>query len=222
MLLGICGRVFLFFGKFDILKVMKIPVYSEQNTRYIGRHTVRYKIEGIIIRRFNSNEFDKLLVVYTRERGKILVKAKSLRKKEAKMKENLELFNHVDLLLAKGKNIDTITSVVINNSFFNLKLHLPSLAAAFYICELLDKLIIGPERDERIWQLVFKAFDFLEEKERNARTIEKLLNRFEYNLLFLLGHQPEKEKKSHFDSIEYIIGAKVEARAFLSRVLAWG
>lgn len=201
---------------------MKIPVYSEQNTRYIGRHTARYKIEGIIIRRFNSNEFDKLLVVYTRERGKILVKAKSLRKKEAKMKAPLEIFNHAHLMLAKGKNMDTISGVALANGFPNLRNNLEALAAAFYICELLDKLIIGPERDERIWQLVFKAFNFLEEKERNARTIEKLLNRFEYNLLSLLGHQPEKEKKSHFYSIEYIIGARVEARAFLAQVLAWG
>ena len=41
---------------------MKIPVY---------------KTEGIIIGKFNSNEFDKLLVVYTKDFGKILVKAKS-------------------------------------------------------------------------------------------------------------------------------------------------
>jgi DNA repair protein RecO (recombination protein O) len=183
---------------------MKIPVY---------------KTEGIIIRRFNSNEFDKLLVVYTREFGKILVKAKSLRKKEAKMKNSLELFNHVQLLLAKGKNIDTITGAMIENSFNNLKSHLPSLAAAYYICELLDKLIIGPEQDERIWQLAWKAFNFLEEKPRNSETIKKLLQRFEYNLLSFLGHQQEQKQVSYFDAIQYIIGDKVESRGFLGAVL---
>ena len=195
---------------------MKIPVY---------------KTQGIILRRFNANEFDKLLIVYTRERGKILVKAKSLRKKEAKMKESLELFNYVDLLLAKGKNIDTITGVIIKNSFISLKSHLPSLAAAFYISELLDKLIIGPERDERIWQLVLKAFNFLEEKERNGETIKKLLQRFEYNLLALLGHEPacsvspsdagrpEQKKASYLDSIQMICGERIESRNFLSEAI---
>lgn len=183
---------------------MKIPVY---------------KTQGIILRRFNSNEFDKLLVVYTRERGKILVKAKSLRKKEAKMKESLELFNCVDLLLAKGKNIDTITGVIIKNSFINLKSYLPSLAVTYYISELVDKLIIGPERDERIWQLILKAFNFLEEKERNGETIKKLLQRFEYNLLALLGHEPEQKQAFYLDSIQMICGEKIESRNFLSEAI---
>lgn len=184
---------------------MKIPVY---------------KTQGVILRRFNANEFDKLLVVYTREFGKLLVKAKSLRKKEAKMKESLELFNYVDLLLAKGKNMDTITGVVVENSFVNLKSHLPSLAAAYYISELLDKLIVGPERDERIWQLIIKAFDFLAEKQRSSETIKKLLQRFEYNLLALLGHEPAKEKKSYLDLMQYICGERIESKIFLSQVLS--
>jgi DNA repair protein RecO len=184
---------------------MKIPVY---------------KTEGIIIRKFNSNEFDNLLVVYAKEKGKILVKAKSLRKREAKMKASLEIFNHVDLLAAKGKNIDTITGVAIKNSFPNLRCDLPSLAAAFYISELLDKLLAGPEKDERIWQLVWKAFGFLEEKQRSQAIVKKLINRFEYNLLAYLGHQPEEKKKSYLDAIQYIAGDKIESQVFLSQVLA--
>lgn len=195
---------------------MKIPVY---------------KTQGIILRRFNMNEFDKLLVIYAREFGKLLVKAKSLRKKEAKMKESLELFNFVDLLLAKGKNIDTITGVVVGSSFVNLKSNLLSLAAAYYISELLDKLIIGPERDERIWQLILKAFNFLEEKERNGETIKKLLQRFEYNLLALLGHEPacnvslsdagrpDQKKASYLDSIQMICGERIESKNFLSEAI---
>lgn len=183
---------------------MKIPVY---------------KTQGIILRRFNANEWDKLLVVYTREFGKILVKAKSLRKKEAKMKESLELFNYVDLLLAKGKSMDTITGVVVKSSFINLKSHLPLLAAAYYISELADKLIIGPERDERIWQLILKAFNFMEEKQRNSETIKKLLQRFEYNLLALLGHRPEKENKTYLDLIQNIISERIESASFFNIVL---
>jgi DNA repair protein RecO (recombination protein O) len=181
-----------------------------------------YKTEGIIIGRFNSNEFDKLLVVYTRECGKILVKAKSLRKKEAKMKAQLEIFNHVRLLLAKGKNIDTITGAALVCGFPNLRSSLEAVAASYYIAELLDKMIVGPERDERIWQLAYKFFNFLEEKPRDKKTIQKLISRFEYNLLAFLGHKSQKEKKSYLDLIRYISRERIESSAFLSRILAWG
>jgi DNA repair protein RecO (recombination protein O) len=186
---------------------MKIPVY---------------KTEGIIIRRFNFNEFDKLLVVYTKDFGKILVKAKSLRKKEAKMKSQLEIFNYVHLMLAKGKNMDTISGVALENGFPNLRQDLNSLAAAYYICEATNKLITAPERDERIWQLVLKFFYFLEEKPRSAQTIQKLINRFEYNLLTFLGHKPEREKKSYLDIFQYLCGERVEASVFLKEILSWG
>jgi len=183
---------------------MKIPVY---------------KTEGIVVGRFNSNEFDRLLVVYTRERGKILVKAKSLRKKEAKMKESLELFSHVYLTLAKGKNIDTVAGVMLADGFPNLRRDLLSLSSAYYICELLDKLIAGPEKDERIWELVLKAFTFLEEKPRNGRTIEKLISRFEYNLLSFLGHRPEKQEKSYLHLLQYTCGCRIESALFLIPLL---
>jgi recombinational DNA repair protein (RecF pathway) len=220
---------------------MKIPVY---------------KTEGIIVGRVNANEFDRLLVVYTKEFGKILVKAKSLRKKEAKMKAQLELFNYVHLILAKGKNMDTISGVVLLDGFPRMRENLESLAAAFYIGELLDKLIVGPERDERIWQLVLKAFNFLDrsipqchsdpaldageefhrgrpsrsfvplrraqdDNKRKAQ-IKELARRFEYNLLALLGHQQEKEKKSYLEIIQSLTGEKIESQMFLSQVLAWG
>lgn len=186
---------------------MKIPVY---------------KTQGIIIGKFNSGEWDNLLVVYTKEFGKILVKAKSLRKKEAKMKSQLEVFNHVHLVLAKGKNMDTISGVVLISGFPQLRKNLESVATAFYFCEILDKLVFGQEKDERIWQLINKAIYFLEEKQRSQSVLKKLAERFEYNLLSFLGHSPEKEKKSYLDLIQYISRKRIESEVFLSQILAWG
>jgi DNA repair protein RecO len=178
-----------------------------------------YKTEGIVIGRFNAGEFDRFLIVYTKERGKIFVKAKSLRKKEAKMKGSLELFSHVYLTLAKGKNIDIVAGVTLASGFPGLRRDLLSLSTVYYICELLDKLIVGPEKDERIWDLVLKAFNFFEEKPRNGKTIKNLTSRFEYNLLSYLGHQPEKQENSYLNELQYICGCRIESTAFLTPLL---
>lgn len=178
-----------------------------------------YKTEGIIIRRFDSNDFDKLLVVYTKDFGKILIKAKSLRKKAAKLKESLESFNYINLLLAHGKNIDTITGVVIVNSFPALKSHLLSVATAYYMLELIDKLVVAPEKDERIWQLILKAFIFLEQKQHSPTKIQELLSRFEHNLITYLGYQPIEKQKSYLDYIESLCQQPIESFQFLKSVL---
>lgn len=180
-----------------------------------------YKTEGIIIGRFNSNEWDRILVVYTKEYGKILVKAKSLRKKESKLKETSELFNHVHLMLAKGKNIDTVAGAIILDGFPVLRTHLPSLAAAYYISELIDKLMVAPEKDERIWDLICKAFYFLNEKKHNPKTIKKLLERFEERLLEALGHgacsSSDGSYESRLDFIQNLSGDKIGSFQFLEK-----
>ena len=181
-----------------------------------------YKAEGIIIKKYNSGEFDSLLVVYTKDFGKILVKAKSLRKKLAKLKENLELFNHVHLMLAKGKNIDTIAAVYLYSSFPNAKQNLTAVSTLYYLAELIDKMIVAPEKDARIWEMLRKAFYLLEQNKPNKDTIKKLLNRFEYNLLVYLGHQPEEEKDDYLQMLQNIAEAKIEARDFLVEILSAG
>lgn len=201
--------------------------------------TPLHKTEGIIIRRFNAGELDKMLVVYTKEYGKILVKAKSLRKKEAKLKETLELFSHVHLTLAYGKNIDAVAGATIISNFPNLRADLSSVAAAYYLSELLDKMIVGPERDEQIWDLISKSFyfleekshHFLEEKRREGQVIKKLVEKFEERLLVFLGHLPALQggalragpassaQASQVAVIQNLCGQKIESFGFLGRML---
>jgi DNA repair protein RecO (recombination protein O) len=193
--------------------------------------TPLHKTEGIIIRRFDTGEFDKILVVYTKEYGKILVKAKSLRKKGAKLRETLELFNHVHLTLAYSKNIDTVAGAMIISGFPNLRVDLLSVAAVYYLSELLDKLIVAPERDEEIWDLIIKAFYFLDEKKHNFQTVKKLLEKFESHLLVFLGYLPASASKallagpadstraSRIMAIQNICGQKIESFSFLVRTL---
>lgn len=178
-----------------------------------------YKTEGIVIKRNNWGERDKLLTIYSQDFGKILVKAKSLQKKEAKLKESLEPFNYLHLMVAHGRNIDTIVGAVIINSFPSLKSHLPLVAAAYYLSELIDKLIVGPEKDERIWQLVLKAFYFLNQNNLEPMKIKELLTEFEWHLLSYLGYQPISAKASYLDFIQNLSGQKIESFKFLQQII---
>ncbi len=148
-----------------------------------------------------------------------MVKAKSLRKKGAKLQETLGLFNHVHLTLAYGKNIDAVAGAIIINSFPNLRTDLPALAAIYYLSELLDKMIIAPENDEQIWDLVLKSFYFLEEKKHNSQTVKKLLEKFECRLLAFLGYPVASASSARLDFIQGLCGQRIESRGFLEHTL---
>ncbi|MEA2113605.1 MAG: recombination protein O N-terminal domain-containing protein, partial [Patescibacteria group bacterium] len=68
-----------------------------------------YKTEGIIIGRRNLGDYDRLFTVYTKNFGKILIKGKSVRKNQSKLRGHLELFLRSHLMIAPGRGFDIIT-----------------------------------------------------------------------------------------------------------------
>lgn len=148
-----------------------------------------HKTQGIIIKRNSLSDTDRLLTIYTQDFGKILVRGKAIKKGQAKLKGHLELFLHSYLMIAQGKRLDIITNAETIDSFSHLHQDISSLAAAYYLSELIDKLIIGPEKDERIWQLILNSFQGL--NQLNNRT--ELLKNFREKLLEYLGYGQGKK-----------------------------
>ena len=76
-----------------------------------------YRVEAIVLRRVDFGEADRVLVLLTRERGKIPVVAKGVRRMSSRMAGHLELFTQSELMLAKGANLDVVTQAETRNPF---------------------------------------------------------------------------------------------------------
>jgi len=168
-----------------------------------------YKTEGIIIKRGGLGETGRLLTVYTKDFGKILVRAKAIKKSQAKLKGHLELFLRSYLMLAQSQRTDVVTNAETIESFAALRQSLPELFAAYYFAELIDKLVVAPEKDERIWQLVLAGFQELNKKKHN---LDILAERFEKRLLELLGYGGDRK------IICSLAGAEINSKRFLQRI----
>jgi len=146
-----------------------------------------YKTNGIILKRKDFGEADKLVTIFTDSEGKINVKAKGIRWLLSKNKGHLELFNYSDLMIAEGKEIDTVASAFTLESFKRIKEDLKKTAVAFYLAELCDKLIPFKEKNKKIFDLLLESLRHLDRDEK-----PKILTRyFELNLLATLGFKPE-------------------------------
>ena len=159
---------------------------------------IMYKTQGIIIKRKNLGEYDRLLTVYTKEFGKILVKAKSIRKNQSKLRGHLELFLFTHLMIAPGKGFDIITGAETIESFPYLHKDLPCLTATYYLSELIDKLIVGQEQDEEIWKLFYSTFQQLNQENKDIKII---INDFENQLLEFLGYGKQENFLSFVESM---------------------
>ncbi|MAF20650.1 MAG: DNA repair protein RecO [Parcubacteria group bacterium] len=171
------------------------------------------KTQGIIIKKANLGEADRLLTIYTEDFGKILVKAKSVRKNQAKLKGHLELFLHNHLMIAPGRGLDIITGAETIEGFSYLHQDLSSLAASYYLSELIDKLISDSEKDINIWPLLLNS---LQEFNRPNQPIKTIINNFENRLLEFLGYGCEQKDPVCF--IESFLKEELNSKYFLQRV----
>jgi len=168
-----------------------------------------YKTQGIILKKADLNDTDRLLTIYTEKFGKILVRGRGIGKRESKLKSLIEPFNIYEFMLARSKNIDVLANSCPIKEFLNLRQDLEALALAIYFAELVDKLIPAPEADQNIWLLLSRAMEVVDknlnppypsftkggsvppfEKGRvgGIFTLHNLKSAFEQKLLEFLGH----------------------------------
>ncbi len=154
-----------------------------------------YKTKGIVLRRQDLGEADRILTIYTSKYGKVRAKALGVRKVLSKLGGHLELFNIVDLSLVEGKGLDTITACRAQESFRNLRADLKKTSLAYYVVELLDKLTPEKQKDYRIFKLLKEILATLNQKTIiGTDKLYLVIRSFELRFLSLLGYAPQLKK----------------------------
>jgi DNA repair protein RecO (recombination protein O) len=149
------------------------------------------RTEGIILKKAGLNEVDQLLIVYTKELGKVRVSAKGTRKLESKLRYSIEPISYVQLILVEGKNFLILKDAIIKDQFLKIKKDLNLLKTAKQIADLIGEAIIGEEKDENIWHLILTTYKALDV----GHSISNIKQDFEKNLIKLLGYDTDKVKK---------------------------
>lgn len=137
--------------------------------------------EGLILKRKDFGEADRVLTVLTDRYGKISVIARGVRKINSRRAGNIEVLNRVKLHLFKAKSYSLSEAESIE-TFTKLKENLTLSTTAFHIIELVDRLTPEEQKNPRLYELVVKTLQILQE---NPRQI--YVRAFEVKLLSLLG-----------------------------------
>ncbi|MFS3128818.1 DNA repair protein RecO [Nocardioides sp. Bht2] len=76
-----------------------------------------YRAEAVVLRTHKLGEADRIITLLTRSQGLVRGVAKGVRRTTSRWGSRLEPFTHVDLQLAEGRNLDTITQAVTLTPF---------------------------------------------------------------------------------------------------------
>ena len=111
-----------------------------------------YLTEGIIIKKRDFGEADRLFWIYKEKLGMIMASAKGARLEKSKLRGNLDVFAYGDFAVISSKDFwrlvdarETISAKLNHDSAEHVKIFAR-------IASLLARMIKGEERKEEIWK----------------------------------------------------------------------
>ncbi len=157
----------------------------------------RYSSEGIVLARRNYSEADRILVVYSKNYGKISFMAKGVRKPKSRKRGSLEVFSHIKFSAARGRNLDIIEETEIIDSFQTIRKSLKRVAVAYYLMEVVGRVTQEGEKNENFFALILKYLQNL----KTTKSLRKLREEFIFQTLVLLGFWPKGRRMDNPDKI---------------------
>src|SRR5256885_6576923 len=152
-----------------------------------------YKTEAIVLRSFRLGEADRVLHLYTLDRGRVGAVAKGIRKTKSRFGARLEPLSHVELMLHQGAGeLQTVTGVELVRSHHAVREQQYRLAVGLLGAEAMLRLFTEQETNTRAFQALTRFLDLLDDLEpANARpALDPLALSFQLKLLWLSGYLP--------------------------------
>lgn len=149
--------------------------------------SLRYRTRGVIIGKNNQGEFNRMLILYTEDFGKLKLFGKSIRKESSKLRFGIEPFSLIEVEFIEGRTRKTLTDVKIINSYSTINKNIEKIALGNKIMENLNDLIKGEEKDLKIWNLVEKTFNRINDSNKGFIIYQY----FFWTLISILGYKPE-------------------------------
>ncbi len=146
------------------------------------------RVDAVVLRHSDYGEADRLLSLYTRQRGKMRVIAKGARKIASRKAGHIEPFTQVKLQLAAGRDMFILTQADTIDAYLPLRDDLILTSHAAYVLELLDRFTYEDETENAtIFRLLTETLSRL----ASNADVWLVLRFYEMRLLDQLGFRPQ-------------------------------
>lgn len=145
-------------------------------------------IKGLVIRERPAGENDKWLTVLTAEQGVLEVRARGVRKQNAKNAAISQLYSYGSLCLERSRTgVYFLNSSELIRSFYSVRLDISRLSLALYFSEMTIYTGTGEQQSADVLRLFLNTLHYLEVKERSHRLLKPV---FELRLMSEIGLVP--------------------------------
>ncbi len=151
-----------------------------------------YKVEAIVLRSIECGNGDKLLVLFSREHGKMKVMAHGVTRPSSRKRGSVQPFTYTKFLIHRGRELDSVSQCEGIEMFPFLRRDLETIGYASYLAELTECLVPEGEQNDRLFNLFLETMRLMGEGDA-----EILARSFEIKSAGLMGYRPVLEACAH-------------------------
>lgn len=144
-------------------------------------------VTGMVLSAMPIGDYDKRVVILTKEIGKISVFAKGARRPNSALLACSQPFAFGEFSLYAGRNSYNLLAADIKNYFEELRQDFEGLCYGFYFCEFSEYITKENNDEKEILKLLYQSLRALAKKTINMKLIRAI---FELKLITLNGEAP--------------------------------
>ena len=164
----------------------------------------RYTASALVLGVHNWGDADKIVTLFTRERGLIRAAAFGARRPKSPLAAGLQMFNEIEAELTEGQRLDTVRTASLLHHPKKLSEDLAAMSYGSFVAEVVREFLPEKQPEPTIYTLLGKVFAAFET--RNARIVALMAA---YQLMEHTGLQLSYERCAH-------CGKLLEGDAFFS------
>lgn len=171
-----------------------------------------FSVTGMILKAEPFGEYDRRVVILTRERGKIAAFAKGARKQGSRLLASTNPFCFGEFKVYEGRTSYSVSEAVISNYFEALREDFEGACYGMYFNEVMDYYTRENNDEKEMLKLLYQSLRALCHKGLDNRLVRYI---FEIKALALNGEYPGlSEKREYLEStvyaVSYIVNSSVE------------
>lgn len=169
-------------------------------------------VTAIVLSSSPIGEYDRRVVLLTKERGKITAFAKGARRQTSKLMASTNLFAFGEFTLYPGRNSYTMTDARIQNYFEELRQDFEGAYYGMFFLEVCDYYTRENNDEKEVLKLVYQSLKALSVKSLNRKLVQCI---FEMKAMVINGEFPgipidRVWQESTEYAVSYIINSNIE------------
>jgi DNA repair protein RecO (recombination protein O) len=150
------------------------------------------KTEAVVLRSIRYGEADRILHLYSKDRGRLGAIAKGARKPKSRFGGRLEPFFRLDLILHEGRSdLMTVTAVTTVEGYPRLRSSGPALSAGARACDAVLRLLDSAEPNPPAYSLLCRYLALLDDPTEPEPARLEVALAFRLKLALVAGFAPE-------------------------------